>query len=76
MVEHIITHVLVMLNDDLGGSSADDYLLKVFGFSEYLIKYVFDSALQLSRPGEVCILALVVGVLENSSQGLCTAVQI
>jgi len=47
MIEHIITHVLVMLKDDLGGSSADDYLLKVFGFSEYLIKYVFENGLQL-----------------------------
>lgn len=40
VVEHIITHVVVMLNDNLGGASADDFLLKVHGLSEYLIKYV------------------------------------
>ena len=38
VVGHVISHVLLSLADDLGSSSIDNYLLKVYGLSEYLTK--------------------------------------
>ena len=37
-VQHVISHVLLSLTEDLGSVSTDDYILKVYGLTEYLSK--------------------------------------
>ncbi len=37
-VEHVISHVILSLTDDLGSTSVDDFILKVHGYSEYFLK--------------------------------------
>ena len=39
-VQHAIAEVLLSITDDLHSTSAEDYMLKVFGRAEYLLRSV------------------------------------